>query len=328
MDILPTPVVIENVLQGKLRGKVAYQSFFSAAIGTGLLYVKPFDHPSGKGYQRPVDSKRCEDFSKYLSQGDEAQFTPILLNAAGNWEFSPYDRSRPTIGRLICKGKASLMDGQHRIGGIQLYTRETNSDINIPFICYHFLDDDEEIKLFDTINTKAKGIGSSLSRFLRRDSDDISWIATELMVMPMSPFYSIGSIIGKRSKGRHVTLQNLYRTLHLITADQRLTARSRQEKLDFVLRYYSEIQQVCSEQWSDYKAYRISHIVCLDALSIAGRDIWLNCLKENKRSIDYGKMIRSVQKLATVDWSSSGPLKYLKGLSGSKSLAKDLIEVM
>ncbi|OPH61217.1 hypothetical protein BC351_14840 [Paenibacillus ferrarius] len=46
-----------------------------------------------------------------------------------------------------------------------------------PFLAFHCLGEDEEIKLFDTINTKARGIGSSLSKFLRRDSDDISWIA-------------------------------------------------------------------------------------------------------------------------------------------------------
>ncbi|MWC31364.1 DGQHR domain-containing protein [Paenibacillus sp. MMS18-CY102] len=328
MTTLPSPIVIENVLQSKLRGKVVYQSFFSANIGLGLIYVKPFDHPSGKGYQRPVDKKRCDDFCKYLSQGEEAQFTPILLNASGNWEFSSYDLNRQNIGRLICKGKASLMDGQHRMGGTEQYIQQTNSEINIPFLCYHYLDEDEEIKLFDTINTKAKGIGSSLSRFLRRDSDDISWVATEMMIRPTSPFNLIGSIIGKRSKGRHVTLQNLYRTLHLLTSDNRLAALSKDEKLDFAIRYYSEIQQTCSEQWNDYKGYRISHIVCLDALSMAGKNVWLSCFKENKRNIDYERLQKSIKKLAKVDWSINGPLKYIKGLSGSKSLATDLIELM
>lgn len=57
------------------------------------------------------------------------------------------------------------MDGQHRLGGIKRYTEETNSELNIPFMTYHYLDDDEEINLFNTINTKAKGITSSLSKF-------------------------------------------------------------------------------------------------------------------------------------------------------------------
>ncbi|WP_271755276.1 DNA sulfur modification protein DndB [Cohnella sp. JJ-181] len=116
---LPNPIVIENVIQCKMRGKVAYQSHFPASIGTQLTFVKPYDLPSGKGYQRPVDGKRCEDFAQYLSKGEDALFTPILLNAASNWDFVSYDKQRPSYGRLICKGKASLMDGQHRMGGLR-----------------------------------------------------------------------------------------------------------------------------------------------------------------------------------------------------------------
>lgn len=81
-------------------------------------------------------------------------------------------------------------------------------------------------------NTKAKGIGKSLSKFLRRDSDNISWGATELIALKESPFFQIGSIIGKRSKGRHVTLQNLYRSLHYLTSDNLLSSLSKEEKLE------------------------------------------------------------------------------------------------
>ncbi|KWX88634.1 hypothetical protein AMQ83_05540 [Paenibacillus riograndensis] len=327
MNMLPNQLVIENVLQMKLRGRVAYQSFFPASIGVLLTYVKPFDLPSGKGDQRPVDPKRCDDFATYLSKGHDALFTPILLNAASLWEFSPYDTQRPTFGRIICKGKASLMDGQHRMGGIEKYIGETKSDLNVPFLAFHSLDEDEEIKLFDTINTKAKGIGPSLSKFLRRDSDDISWVSTELMVRKDSPFYSIGTIIGKRSKGRHVTLQNLYRTLHLLTADYRISSLSKEEKLIIALTYYETIQKKYAEEWSDYKDFRLTHIVCLDALSIAGHDVLLKCMKAGKKQVDLSLIPKYIHKLS-VDWSAQGALRYLKGMGGSRTLAIDLKEQM
>ncbi|NRR22793.1 DGQHR domain-containing protein [Brevibacillus sp. MS2.2] len=322
MNTLPSQIVIENVLQCKIRGKVAYQSHFPASVGLQLTYVKPFDSTIVKGYQRPVDLKRCKDFSKYLSMGEDALFTPILLNAASNWEFFSYDRQRPAYGRLICRGKASLMDGQHRMGGIQNYIRETNADLNVPFLAFHCLDEDEEIKLFDTINTKAKGIGTSLSKFLRRDSDDISWVATELIALKESPFFHIGSIIGKRSKGRHVTLQNLYRSLHYLTSDNLLSSLSKEEKLAASLCYYDTIRQTFSDEWNDYKGYRLVHIVCLDALSIAGRDVLSNCLVNGKKQLDHSEIQRHVKRLS-LDWSVEGPLKYLKGISGSRALASN-----
>lgn len=321
------PIVIENVIQSKMRGKVTYQSYMSASIALNLTYVKPYDHPSGKGYQRPVDASRCSDFAMYLSKGSDSLFTPILINAGGNWEFSSYDKQRPSLGRLVCKAKASLMDGQHRIGGIQQYIQETQSEINIPFLSFHYLDEDEEIQLFDTINTKAKGIGSSLSKYLRRDTDDVSWIATELLIRRESPFYEKGSIIGKRSKGRHITLQNLYRTVNLLTS--RISTLQKQEKLIAAIEYYSALQANFPNEWADYKGSKLTHIVCIDAFSIAGSHLIAKSLTENKRHIDIKVIKQYVSKIKNkIDWSADGRLKYVKGMSGSKQLAVELREFM
>lgn len=324
MEKLINNITIENVVQSKMRGKVTYQGNLVASDAINITYVKPFDHESGKGYQRPVDTKRCNDFALYLSKGDNALFTPILLNGAGNWEFTAYDRHRPSYGRLICKGKASLMDGQHRLGGIKRYIQETNSSINVPFIAFHWLDEDEEIQLFDTINTKAKGIGSSLSKYLRRDSDEISWIATELIVRNDSPFHNIGTLIGKRSKERHVTLQNIYRTLMYLTKAEHVSRLSKEEKLLIALTYYNAIKELFPKEWLDYKGYRLTHIVCLDALSMAGSQTIATSVSEDGKNINYTKFLRSLKKLKGIDWSSDGSMKYLKGISGSKTLAQDL----
>jgi DNA sulfur modification protein DndB len=320
--------VIENVMMSKMRGKVIYQGAFPATIGAQLVYVKPFDLPTGKGYQRPVNKKRCYEFAQYLSKGDEALFAPILLNAAAHWEFVYYDRQRPNFGRLLCTEKVSLIDGQHRLQGANIYHDDTKFDIAVPFLAFHFLDDDEEIKLFDTINTKAKGIGPSLNKFLRREFDDLSWVATELILKKESPFYHIGSIIGKRSKGRHITLQNLYRTLNLLTSDVKIASFSKEEKLNMALTYYNGIKENFVEEWNDYKAFKLTHIVSLDALSMAGSSVLGKCLHESQKKINFESVLKRIQRLSVVDWSSDGSLKYIKGTSGSKSLAADFKNLM
>ncbi|MGE7827328.1 DGQHR domain-containing protein [Paenibacillus sp. NPDC093718] len=328
MEKLPYQIVIENVLQCKMRGKVAYQGHFSAMLALNSTYVKPYNDPSGKGYQRPTDAKRVDDIAMYLSKGDEALFTPILLNCGGVWEFSAYDSSRPSYGRLLCKSKASLMDGQHRLGGIKRYIEETNSEINIPFMAFHYLDEDEEIKLFDTINTKAKGISSSLSKFLKRESDELSWMATELLTLSESPFYHIGSITGKRSKGRHITLQNLYRVLKYFFKDAEVSHLTKNEKVGLVLTFFNFIREMYPNEWINYKEYKLTHIVCLDALALAGSKMLLNCKKENGKQIDYQEVSIHIKRLRKIDWSSEGPFKYLKGISGSKILALELFDIM
>jgi DNA sulfur modification protein DndB len=311
-----------------MRGKVSYQGSANSQIALNLTYTKPFDHPSGKGYQRPVNKQRCVDFANYLSFGDDSLFTPILLNAGGNWEFHPYDNHRVSFGRLICKNKASLLDGQHRLGGIQQYLKETNSVINIPFLAFHWLDEDEEIKFFNTINSKAKGIGTSLSRYLNRDSDEYSWIGTQLILKTESPFFSKGTLTGKRGRGKHITLQNLYKALHLLSKNSELESMPKEKLFSLALLYFGAIKDTLPDEWDDYKTYRLTHIVCLDALAIAGNKLLNKSYSIRTHQINSAQVLRAVHQLKQIDWSKNGNLKYLKGISGSKMLSEELITCM
>ena len=321
---LPSNIAIENVIQSKMRGRVAYQGFVSSQVAVTFSYSKLYNDPSGKGYQRPINKKRCSDFANYLSKGEDSLYTPILLNAAGNWEFHAYDKHRPNLGRLICKKKATLMDGQHRLGGIKDYISETDSTLNVPFLAFHYLDDDEEIKLFDVINTKAKGIGTSLSRYLNRDNDDISWVATNLILRPESPFFSKGTLTGKRSKEKNITLQNLYNIVKLLTKKSVLEKLSKEKKLNLCLFYFNTIKELFPEQWDDNKLYRMTHITCLNALAIVGNKVINENYLAKSQQPDSVKIGQILVNLKEIDWLSTGDLKYLKGAAGSKVLASDI----
>lgn len=322
---LTSNIAIENVIQSKMRGRVAYQGFVASQIAVNFSYSKLYNDSSGKGYQRPINNKRCKDFASYLSQGEDSLYTPILLNACGYWEFHAYDIQRPSLGRLICKKKATLMDGQHRLGGIKEYINETDSTLNVPFLAFHYLDDDEEIKLFDVINTKAKGIGTSLSRYLNRNNDDISWVATNLILKLESPFFKKGTLIGKRSKEKNVTLQNLYNIVLLLTKKSALESLSKEKKLNLALFYFNLIKELFPQEWDDNKLYRMTHITCLNALAIAGNQIINENYLTKSQQPDSVKITNMLRNLKDIDWSSSGDLKYLKGVAGSKMLAGDIL---
>ena len=327
-NLLTSNIAIENVIQSKMRGRVTYQGFASSQIAVNFSYSKLYNDPSGKGYQRPINKKRCSDFATYLSQGEDSLYTPILLNASGNWEFYSYDKDRPGIGRLICKKKATLMDGQHRLGGIKEYINATDSTLNVPFLAFHYLDDDEEIKLFDVINTKAKGIGTSLSRYLNRDNDEVSWVATNLILKPESPFFSKGTLIGKRSKEKNVTLQNLYNIVMLLTKNSALVNLTKEKKLNLTLFYFNLIKELFPDEWDDNKLFRMTHITCLNALAIAGNKIINENYLTKSQQPDSVKITNMLTNLKDIDWSSSGDLKYLKGVAGSKMLAGDIISCL
>jgi len=328
IDNLVSNIVIENVIQFKLRGRVAYQGAVSSNIALQFSYSKPYDHPSGKGYQRPISQQRCKDFSRFLAKGEDSLYTPILLNGAGQWEFQAYDRTRPNIGRLICKKKASLMDGQHRLGGIKKYVEETGAVLTVPFLTLHYLDADEEIKLFDVINTKAKGIGTSLSRYLNRDNEDFSWVATQLILKPESPFFNKGSLIGKRSGGKHITLQNLYNIVLLLTKQSDFQELPKEKILGLALFYFDSIRNLFPNEWDDYKNFKLTHIVGLNALSIAGNELLNRNYSFSAQQLNSVEVRRKLNSLKHIDWSTEGSLKYIKGNTGVKILAKDILQCL
>lgn len=325
IDYLPSNIVIENVIQFKMRGRVAYQGYVSSQIAVNFSYSKPYNHPSGKGYQRPINKVRSKDFANYLSQGEDSLYTPILLNAAGNWEFQTYSNDRPLFGRLVSKKKASLMDGQHRLAGIEEYVMKTDTTLNIPFLAFHYLDEDEEIKLFDVINTKAKGIGTSLSRYLNRNNDDLSWVATNLILRSESPFHSKGTLIGKRTKSKHITLQNLYNIVSLLIKKSDLEDLSREKILSITLFYFNAIKDTLPEEWEDFRAYRLTHIIALNALAIAGNEIINENFLHKSQQPNSSKILSMLENIKQIDWSTSGDLQYLKGVSGSKLLSQDIL---
>ncbi|MEK4084268.1 DGQHR domain-containing protein [Psychrobacillus sp. FSL K6-1415] len=327
-NYLSTKIIIENVTQFKMRGRVAYQGFVSSQVAINFSFSKPFNDPSGKGYQRPINKRRSMDFANYLSQGEDALYTPILLNATGHWVFHAYSKDRPLFGRLIASSKASLMDGQHRLSGIKEYVKTTNATLNVPFLAFHYLEEDEEIKLFNVINTKAKGIGTSLSKYLNRDNDDISWVATNLILRPDSPFFSKGTLIGKRTKDKHITLQNLYNLVTLLIKKSKLENLTKEKVTSIAMFYFNKIKELFPEQWEDFKTYRLSHIVSLNALAIAGNEILNSNFLSKSQQINSTRLLPLLENLRQIDWSTNGDLKYLKGVSGSKLLAQDILNCL
>ncbi|AZV59281.1 hypothetical protein DOZ91_00690 [Peribacillus frigoritolerans] len=78
-------------------------------------------------------------------------------------------------------------------------------------------------------------------------------------------------------------------------------------------------------EWSDYKQYRLTHIVYLHAFAIAGNKIIPSNYNFVSNQLNIKEVNKRMNSIKIFDWSSEGTLKYLKGASGSKLLAEDII---
>jgi DGQHR domain-containing protein len=128
-----------------------------------LSFADVLDEATGRGYQRRFNPQHSLDFRKYI-QKENSSTIPLTFNLRPRndnaWQIE--ELSPPYLNVLIRRdvGKVlSQVDCQHRLGHLN------DLDITLPFMCYLGLSELEELEIFNVINSKAKGLSSSLLDF-------------------------------------------------------------------------------------------------------------------------------------------------------------------
>ena len=126
-----------------------------------IQFSDVLDEETGRGYQRPINTKHSTDFRKY-AQGQKAQQSRSLLISAQNIRDPGKFLEEGEHTKLVISRDTkvpSQIDCQHRLGYIG------DLDLNLPFMTFVGLDKQEEMAIFNVINSKAKGLSSSLTDF-------------------------------------------------------------------------------------------------------------------------------------------------------------------
>jgi DNA sulfur modification protein DndB len=168
---------------------------------TKVLVIEPsadnyVEEDTVHGYQRPASATRQRTIGGgYLKNNPDDVVPPAVLNAAGNWVFSPYE-GPGDAGSLSLQGVAHVIDGQHRIGGFIYLWREFQVRRDVDLIVYDNLAVDDERAIFHTINDSQIGVPKAIGAYNMLDVD-INWVGWELNEMEESPFRDKISRIGK-----------------------------------------------------------------------------------------------------------------------------------
>ena len=158
-DSVPEPITIEC-----LRGRSAHRPVLLGFGRSDLLYRHSFadilDEDSGRGYQRPFNERHSQDFRRYIKEPESATI-PLTLNlrhgAAGAWQIVDLPDGRIQLRIAADAGKImAQVDCQHRLGHLD------DLPIMLPFMCFIGLSEREEMEVFNVINSKAKGLSTSL----------------------------------------------------------------------------------------------------------------------------------------------------------------------
>lgn len=310
---------------GRSAGRQVFLGFASAKLLHRLSFADVLDEDTGRGYQRKFNPQHSLDFRKYIQQPNSSTI-PLTFNlrpgrsAECRLEQSPSGEATllvaPGTGKVLAQ-----VDCQHRLGYLN------DLDIELPFMCFLELSERDEMEVFSVINSKAKGLSTSLLDFhdatLARDlatERPELFIALQLNNDNDSPWYRQLDLGGTSTSGlmRRASLRTMQKAIKKFLSQTRaLRVHGPEETARIVMDFWSAVALVLREPWDNPRRYLVTKGVGVYALMAIAADLYQESIGQapDKRFF-VGKLSEFLQDL---DWSSNGALSGLGGEGGVKS---------
>ncbi len=154
----------------KLKGIVGLSAhrqvlvgFAPASLLASVSYADVLNEDTGSGYQRRFNPQHSLDFRKYIQLSDSATI-PLTFNLRPRedkaWRLVESVGGIGTVEIRETEARVlTQVDCQHRLGYLN------DVEVDLPFMCFIGLTEREEMEIFNTINSKAKGLSTSLLDF-------------------------------------------------------------------------------------------------------------------------------------------------------------------
>jgi DGQHR domain-containing protein len=311
---------------GASAGRRVFLGFASASLLYSLSFADVLDEDTGRGYQRRFNPKHSLDFRKYIQQ-ENSSTIPLTFNLRPRsdnvWRI---DQTTGTVATLeIIEGSGKVLtqvDCQHRLG----YLSDVN--IDLPFMCFVGLTEREEMEVFNVINSKAKGLSTSLLDFhdatlatdLANEKPEL-FIALQLNSNSESPWYRQLDLGGASTSGlmRRASLRTMQKAVKKFLNQSRvLRAHTPEAAAQIVLDFWSAVAVVLREAWDSPRHHLINKGVGVYAMMLVASDLYA---EKGGRGCDKRYFLTKLAEFITdLDWSSQGPLKGFGGEGGVNSV--------
>ena len=309
---------------GKSSHREVFLGFAAANLLHSISFADVLDEETGRGYQRRFTPQHSLDFRKYIQQ--EASSTiPLTFNLRPRqddaWsvlrsdEFGATLRLRTNYGKLLTQ-----VDCQHRLGHLNDLT------ISLPFMCYLGLSEREEMEIFNVINSKAKGLSTSLLDFhdatlatdLAKERPEL-FVALHLNNNPNSPWYRQLDLGGHTTSGltRRASLRTMQTAIRRFLKQTKiLKAHNPEVVAQMVLDFWGAVAFLVRGAWDAPRR----HLVCKGVGVYALMGIAGDLLNENRLVCDKRFFVNQLSAFITdIDWGTDGSFAGLGGEAGVKS---------
>lgn len=318
------PFTILPAIMGKSGHRTVLLGFAPASVLSRLSFADVLDEDAGIGYQRRHNEKHSREFSRYIADSP-ATTIPVTLNARTGigctWEVRELSEGRVEL--LIQENGTktlSQVDGQHRLGNLG------DSQISLAFMLYLGLSITEEIELFRTINTKAKGLPGSLTSFHEsqldqdyRSHNPALYIAIQLNRLDESPWQKRLDTGGKRGAQGRMRIATL-RTMEL-ALKRMLISRSEFHGLDAdewvhaLISFWQAVSNVIPSEWNNPRGHILVKGIGVYSLTGLAADLVPEALEHGPPSALYFEA--KLEFLKSIDWTNTGPFKGYGGEGGA-----------
>ncbi len=302
-----------------------FLGFAPAKMLCAVSFADVLKEETGHGYQRPRNISHSRSFREYIL-GPDASTIPLTFNLraalAGHWELVS---SRNGVAKLYLSKETPCLaqvDCQHRLGELG------DQDIPLAYMTFIGLDLRSEMALFNIINSKARGLSSSLTDYHESKLlDDLAaeaphlYIARRLNEDPNSPWYRMIRYGGERTSGlkRRTSLRMMQTSVQRFLREFPNGALGGiEEGYNLVARYWGAVSKVFPSEWADHRHHLLTKGVGLYALMLLLADI---VKASGTEGLTEGGLVEVLESLKEhVDWGSQGMFADAGGQKGAREV--------
>lgn len=314
-----------NIVINGILGICGNQKVFLGFADADQLYELSFadilNEDTGFGYQRPYNKQHSQDFKNYITL-EGSSTIPLTFNLRKELSvFWTIEGSNNQNAKLIVnKGKKVLaqVDCQHRLGELR------SIKIPLAFMSYIGLGLRDEMALFTVINSKAKGLSSSLTDY--HESNLLSdlaneaphlYIARKLNEDPKSPWYKMIRYGGETTSGlkRRTSFRMMQIAISkfLKTMDSNMTV----EEIYILIRnFWSAIKTTFQDEWKDHRHHLLTKGIGLYSFMMLLVDITKCHTSITYEPKAFQNILKSLH--GKINWKSDGTFSDAGGHKGAR----------
>lgn len=318
---------------GMCGAREVFLGFAPARILHSVSFADTLDEDTGAGYQRVRNRAHSLDFRRYINQ-PEASTIPLTFNLRKDlrhsWSIKRGKRGNAFL--RLRKGNRCLaqVDCQHRLGELG------DSEMPLAFMAFIGLDLRGEMTMFTIINSKARGLSSSLIDFHNSNLlEDLAaeaphfFLARRLNEDPQSPWFKLIRCGGHSTSGlkRRTSLRMMQNAIKSFLVQTKFADHNEIEKVArLLIAYWRAVAIVFKDEWSNHRAsliskgiglYGLTQLLCTIVTAYGDGDLSEESLVELLRSLK-----------TQIDWGTNGTFSFAGGRKGAKevhSILKGLI---